>query len=329
MKNFCVIALAALFGSVPAAASSGIGGPLTGFVFDARLGAIRPINGMPGASVMGSPVLLPMTAAQAAISSKLDFALAVSADDRLLYLVRGLSGPNPASTAVPGALVGAQKLELNEPGTAAVLYDSVTGKLQVVSGLPDNPSAGPPLDAAAGGSELAVMALSADGTRIAAGFSGDPGGIYEFFADGSAPRLLAQAHAVGAIAFSAGGRNVLYANQATNEIMSIRDIEGDGEITVLAHEADGVSKPVGLRAVNADREIWVANSGSDSLLIIDSAASGVASIALAGAPTRCDVLDGGSLLVLNDAGAEPLLLADWANGRAAYFVPAPQTEGQQ
>jgi hypothetical protein len=141
-------------------------GPVTGFVYDARLGAIRPINGMPGASTLGGPLPLAVSIRHAAISTARDFAIAIS-DDGSAYLASGLAGGTPALAALDGAIDNVSRVVLNSAGDAALLYSEKTGRLQVITGLPGQPKPGAALDASGTG-VLSAMALSADARRIAA-----------------------------------------------------------------------------------------------------------------------------------------------------------------
>jgi hypothetical protein len=325
MRSLAIVCAAAA-ASVPLLlAEAGVQGPVSGFVYDARLAAIRPVNGMPGASMLGAPLPLSISVRHAAISTARDFALAVS-DDGTAYLANGLAGGAPSPAALDGAIGNVSRVVLNATGDAAVLYSEGAGQLQVITGLPAQPKAGAAVDASAAG-VLSAMALSADARRIAAATSGE-GSVYEFFASWDSPKLLAASHGASAIAFRNADQDVVLANQATNEIVLLSGIDGNGGVSVLANESNGVNKPVGIRSVKGDDEIWVANSGSSTLLAIDMTDPGATyNIALAAAPTGCGLLDK-SILVLNDAGAAPLLLADWANNRAVYFVPADQAEGK-
>jgi hypothetical protein len=309
-----------------AAAQAGIQGPVSGFVLDSRMAAIRPVNGMPGASTLGPALALPFPIQSAAIAAAMDFALAVSGSDGALYLVRGLASGSPTAAGIEGAMDGASRLLLNAPGTAALLFSADSQLLQLITGLPAQARVSATLDTSTVGA-LSAMALSADATRIVAGTAGE-GALYEFNPGGDGPRWLAATHGLSAVAFRNGDRDILFANQATNEVVLLSGSEGDGGIAVLAGEPDGVSQPVALASLNGGREVWVANSGASSVLAIDMANPGSMRVmALAGVPTRCEALDGNSLIVLNEPAGVPLLLADSA-AHAVYFVPADAAGAQ-
>src|SRR5438552_1897232 len=76
-------------------APAGLRGPVIGYVFDATMQAIRPINGIPGSSVLGEPLTLPFPVAAAAFSPLGDFALAISdSGDQPAYVLRNLGSAN-------------------------------------------------------------------------------------------------------------------------------------------------------------------------------------------------------------------------------------------
>jgi len=315
------VAMATL--ALGALAAAGIRGPVSGYVLDERSHAIRPVNGIPGAATLGNPVNLGFQARLAAIGR--DVALVAGFDDHdQLFLARELEAETPAVSAVEGAIGGIGRIVWNETGDAALLYSPSAGQFQVITGVAAVPRLSVPIDAGPVAAALNAMALNAGADRIAAA-GGQDGALYLFSSAGDGSwnyKLLAAASGVPAILFRNSGRDVIYASKANDEIIAIRDIDGTGDISVLAGSADGVSVPVGLAAANGDRELWVANQGSSSLLAFDMAAGGAPqNIPLASAPSRCDRLDWKSLLVLNDVGGAPLLLLDGAQGRSVFFVP--------
>lgn len=307
-----VVTLAAL--AVTAAAESGIQGPVAGFIPDTKLHAIRPINGIPGASVLGPALPLPVPVRQAAVSSANDFAVVISEEDGRVHLVRGLASAAPEAVALDGAIPGVARIVLD--GTSVLLHSPETRRLQLISGLPAQPEYAEAVEAPPG--EVTAMAVSSRGSRFAVGTAE---AVYWY--DGGGQHLLAQAHDVSAMAFRAGGVDLVYASRADNEIILVRGLDGSGGISVLAGQGDGIDIPVGIASVNGDRELWIANAGTGSALVIDEAAPGSPHLVpLAATPTRCEAFDGKSLLVFNQAGSGPVLLADWARNRTAYFVPA-------
>src|SRR5262245_38168884 len=88
-------------------------GPVIGYVLDSALQAIRPVNGIPGSSVLGQPLALPFPIAAADFSPKGDLAVATAAgNDYGAYIVRNLSN-NLQIAPVEGGLTSADRVFLN------------------------------------------------------------------------------------------------------------------------------------------------------------------------------------------------------------------------
>jgi hypothetical protein len=141
----CIYA-SAIMGLVCAGASlvrgqqGSIAGPLSGFAFDNSARVLRPIRGIPGASLIGDPIQFGFDLDSASVSPSLDSALVLSALNAVsakggMHLFRLNSGTPVERT--PDGLAVAQGVLFSPSGTAAALYDNRS--LQVLKGLPDAP----------------------------------------------------------------------------------------------------------------------------------------------------------------------------------------------
>ena len=103
-------------------AQTGLRGPVMGYVLDATTQAIRPVNGIPGSSVLGQPLALPFPVAAAAFSPRGDFALVTSAsDDHTTQVLRNLGGA-PHIDPIEGGISGAADTPVfDRPDTAVVV----------------------------------------------------------------------------------------------------------------------------------------------------------------------------------------------------------------
>ena len=215
MKRWTRVAAAALLCAGAAAAESGINGPVSGFVLDARSRSLRPVNGMPGAALLGAPLAIPFQVRLAAVAARRDFALVAGIeDDSPAMLVRGLAQAAPEISGIEGAISGASRMALSGGGAAAVLYSAGRGQMQALTGLPDQPRAGDLVDVSGLG-EITALAVDDSGARI---FAGTADGVYLVAADGEARRLAGGA-GVAAIATANNGRDLVFASQASNEIV--------------------------------------------------------------------------------------------------------------
>jgi hypothetical protein len=306
---------------------AGLQGPVMGYVFDAGARAIRPINGIPGSSVLGEPLGLPFPVAAAAFSPRSDFVLAASAaDDHAAYVLRNPGANSFGSmysiASINGAISGADGVFLNADASAGVLLASAARQLQVVRGLPASPIAGPAVDLSSIEGTISAIAIDQAGANVLIAVAADHGGLYLADGQGIHPGPVANFGSPAALALLNEDQDVIVADTAVNELTLIRNFRGTPEVFHLAGERDGVSGPSGLRISPDGHKLYVADSTSRTLDIWNfDAQSMEASYPLDAAPTRVTALQGSSTFLLNDAGDHPLLLLDAVNP-AVYFVPA-------
>lgn len=132
MRSISVFLLACLPVSY-AGAQSALATPILGFAYDASRMAIRPVRGFPGAAILGDPIDAGFDVALAAISPRQDYALAVSAGDGRVYVLRFPNG-QPSVAALDNAMASPTQIVFSPSGTAALLYDQTSGRLQTVVG---------------------------------------------------------------------------------------------------------------------------------------------------------------------------------------------------
>jgi hypothetical protein len=287
----------------------GVGGPVSGFVPDRGRSALRAIEGLPGAARLGARVRLPFAVSSAAISSRQDFALIVPAEgDARPALVRGLRAETPGVRAIEG-VIEASSILLASSGTAALLYSAQSHKLQFVTGLPDEPRALEPVEAA-----VAAFALDANGSTAV--LAGEDGQIYSASAGGPL-RSVARLRGVSSISIVPGRDAAVAASGDTGEIVLIEGLAHVSSIRAIAGASE-IPSPRAVQAFDA-RSVGVI-SGDGRLAAIDLDLGSIGWIALAGNAEQFYPLEPG-LFALNRPGAHPLLLLDAAHGLSAWFVP--------
>ena len=99
-----------------AQSSAGVNGPVTGFIFDAHAGAIRPMLGIPGAAYLGNATVNGLAAA--AVSPDGSAALAVK--NGKLFVYNGLRTTTPAVSAVGGAIANPGYFAWADDNSAAI-----------------------------------------------------------------------------------------------------------------------------------------------------------------------------------------------------------------
>jgi hypothetical protein len=340
MKTPCLLLAALLLVAAPGRAdsdSSPVRGPVLGYVLDSPAQAIRPLFGIPGASYFGAPLALPFPIASLAVSSRADFALAVSADGQpALYLLRSAgtapagAGPDDAAPEIlplPVVIAADARVILNADDSAAAVYSPGGRTLQVL-----RLGAGAPVPSAVldlpGIVAAVVLSRDASWALVAA-----DDGLYRLtLSEGNTPaRLLGRFAEPSALALLPGERDAALVDHLTQDLFLIRNVAADPEILALAGARDGLSNPVGVAASADGRRLFVASAGdgtqSGSVAIVDVESRAVEiQPALDGAPARLVRLAGPSTFLLNEAGHGPVQIFDDAGQPGLFFVPAAARE---
>jgi hypothetical protein len=312
-----IVAFGVLALSGWAQTSAGVAGPVTGFIFDAPSGAIRAMLGIPGAAYLGNIVGTGLEIV--AVAPDGSAALGVQRTGRLV-LYTGLRSSAAQMSKMAGAIQGADLIAWNADASAAVVYAVGSRQAQIVTGLPNAPAAGPPIDLS--NVPGRVTALVFDGQHILAGVPGDAGGI--FLASASSPaQRIASSPSPSAIALAGG--SLYFADNQSQQIWQIGSYATAPAAVLFANDS-GVSGPDGLQVSADGQRLLVANAGNQTLTVYDlTARSVVQSLDLAFTPTRLDRFGDASVFLMNGAGHGPLyVVRDGGAGKAAvFFVPAP------
>jgi hypothetical protein len=312
-KSILSIALAA--GSLAASDSGGLAGPVAGYVFEPRSGAVRAIEGLPGAARLGSRLPLPFRVALATSVAGRDYAVLVPESGAGPVIARGLRSSTPEILDVPGA-IQASAVSIAASGDAALFYSESTRRLQFVDGLPSAPRALDPIDV--GFLDASPAALAVDSAGSAALLAAPDGRIYLVLRDAASPLALGRLAGVTSLSFLPGRDAALAASAETGEVLLIEGWNGTISIRTVAGPATGIASARAVRALDGRTAAVI--SGDGRLAFVDLENGSLEWIPLASEAQDFDPLDSG-LFALNRAGAAPLLLLDAAKGRSVWFVP--------
>jgi hypothetical protein len=317
----CGMVLAA--SGVLGAQQSNLSGPIAGFVFDGPGRVLRPIQGVPGASLLGDPVSLGLVVAAVYVSPLQDSAFVVGADDSL-HLFR-LNAGAPTEVSLGGVAGVPQRVIFSPSGTAAALVAS--GTARVLTGLPNaptliasvtvpNPSQAPARGSGSVRTRGESLALSDDGMYLLT----VAGGSARLLSVHGQNRNLLPAQAGALVAFAAGGHDAAVVDSLAG-LTLIRDAAGTAGTQVLAAPDEGLAGPAGLAFSQDKQTLYVASATSKSVAAFNLAAGSRAAIGCACTPTTLAPL--GNLFRLTELTAGPLWLLDTsaANPRTV-FVPA-------
>jgi len=294
------------------AQQSQIAGPVSGYVFDSAARGLRPILGIPGASLLGNPVNFGFEVSSVSIAPRQDAAF-VTAVDGSFHLFRIQSG-TPAEMTLNGITGAPQRVVFSPAGTAAALYSN--GSIQLVSGLPDTPAIAASLDAQAFGIPDS-LALSDDGTVVLLA----SGNSVELFGGAADLGQLVGTAGSALAAFAPGGHDAAVVDRTGTGIMLFHDLTGATSSQSLG-AADSTIQSASDVAFSGDGKLLLlANPTGQSVAAFDIVAGGRNAIACSCTPST--LVRMGDLFRLNDIGTDPLWLLDTRPQTASVtFVPA-------
>jgi hypothetical protein len=203
------------------AAFAQVGGPVLGYVPEGA--AIRTMYGLPAAGAIGSAINTGRDFSRIEISPQQNFAIATTADTGAAVVVDPVKA---TVTAIAGVSANPDVLAVSPTGTAAALWFTSLGRMQVVTGLPASPSvatmAAPFLN-----STPTAIAVSDDGQWAVGVWSA---GVYAFGISANIMPLQTDP-GVAALAFFHNNHNLAIATAA--RATSIADVGGANQASVL------------------------------------------------------------------------------------------------
>jgi hypothetical protein len=310
-RSLRVIVLSAFAGLLLQAQENRITGPVSGYVFDPAAHALRPVLGLPGASLLGDGVQFSFDVKSAFMAPRQDAAFVVAADGSV-HLFR--IDPDGIREISLDGLALPERLVFSPSGTAAALYGG--GSIEVVSGLPDKPGVSGGVDLRTG-TQLDSMAISDDGKVLLV--SADSS--VRLFGSFTELSKLIDTAGNAFMAFTPGGHDAAVADPAGAGILLYHDLTGAGDSRVLAAPDDKLAALSGL-AFAPDGKTLLTTAGQ-SVTEFNLAGGDRTSLACSCAVQGLTRM--GNTFRLNEIGGDPLWLLDTRTSeRHLLFVPALQ-----
>jgi hypothetical protein len=138
--------------------------PTLGFVYDAEQSALRRISGTLGAAVIETGAAARLRIGVNALSSEAGVFLAASAEGQLRMI--HVSGHETTIETIGEALMPIDRIVLSPSGRAALVYSSAQARVQVLTGLPENPKIAREISTENLGEAIADPAVSDDGQVV-------------------------------------------------------------------------------------------------------------------------------------------------------------------
>lgn len=304
--SLLALPLVSMFSAAPAlAADSALSAPVLGYLHDSESATVRPIHGIPGASLLSDPLALPWSVTRAAMTPAGDLVLITGESTAWVLSANG------ARREIPGlaTLANASKTDLflSPDGSAAAFRNREANLLEIVTGLPDQPVIAHRSDTqfAAG-----ALAVSDDGTLV---LTAGPDGVYLTDTSGGVERV-----AEAGLGAAFRPRSHEYALLLSGESVLWKAAEAR-----QWDASQGVHSAVAARFSNDGRTLWIANADGTLLAI---GANGAIERADCGCqPDRLSTLTGNAVALTGGLTRTPMKLATaGSEGLKLFFVPAPE-----
>jgi hypothetical protein len=301
-------------------------GPVLGYIWDTPSQSLHPVQGLPGASIIGTAtVSAPGQGAgfiATASSGVSGMALFLDANGGVFQSL--LSGGTLTQIA---SIPGANALVLSNSGT----YALVTGKnpsgvsiASVISGLPQS-AAAHTLDVSALASILGGAAGDTGTVALAAG-PGQSGASVVAFAGQGAGAQVATVQAFGGMEFVPGSDELVVGDGGTGALTAISHVSSAPASATLS-PAGAIVSPVALDITSNGRWVVAANHAGDVLRVDLTGAVAATKLHCSCAPSQVLAMRGsttGTTARLVTSGGGPLWIVD-AGGATprVLFIPAP------
>ena len=283
-------------------------GPVMGFVVDGS--QIRPILGVPGAAVVGAPLKTGGPLTVEAVSPAGNYVL-VSREDR----VPAIWTPGSKPQTLTDLPAGTYRVALSPAGTAAAFYSQTDGRMRVISGLPDAPSAVSeiPLDSLE--AALQNFTVSDDGQLVlCAEAATEAGSAAVVLGPSGKLNRITLPGAVSALNFGLRSHDAVIASGST--ALLVRRVDAPGATTPLNASNAGA---IGSAALASDgRHVLLAQPDSGKIAVVESDSGEAATIdchcTLEGLTRinentyRLDSYDGSAIRILDTASTPARVL---------------------
>lgn len=306
-----------------------VSAPVLGYVFETGAGALRPVLGIPGTSLIGQPLDPGLAISDIAISPRHKYALAIAGGQHKATLL-ALGQANAAVSAIDGTESGLDHVFLSPSGSAAVLYRIADSLVQIVTGLPDSPVIRGSIAGFDPGGAIESLAISDDGAEVLAAVqSGQTGFLVSLALDGTFTQLPV-AGPISAMAFRPHTHDAVVTNRRDSQISIVRDVGGSAEYRFVAGQNDGVADPLAAEFSGNGSRVFVANAEAGDILVLDLAGGPPIPVSCQCALTALQRLNDNSVFRLNDLSNNPLMLFDGGSAQPrVVFVPSDSQRSSQ
>jgi DNA-binding beta-propeller fold protein YncE len=302
-------------------AQSVLNGPTLGFTADNRGTSIRPILGIPGASLLGNRLALDVNIRDVAISPSQDYAITVRAEDSQLLLLDLRSG-TPIVTTIAGTHRGSNLIAVSPAGKAVAVYNYPSKQLQVIGNLATAPQVVYETDASVVSGRVRQVAVSDDGTHaLVRSVEAENAVLWAFDSSGTAWQIAAD-RPVDA-AFLPNSTDVILVDDSSQSAVLIRDVAQTATRLSVVSVEDGIGSFSAVAASEDGRRVFLADEKSGNVAVVDLETRQHALLSCGCEATGFYRLKGNAVFGLSAASSEPIMVLDASSREPRIFIIPP------
>lgn len=302
----------------PSPTRSPMSTPVLGLVAGDVAGEVLVIQGTPSSAILLPPAYAPVSFNRVFVPPHQSFVLAETATPQALgiSILQGETLSVPAS--ISEMMTAPDLVSFSPGGTAALLYQASSSRLQVITGLPTAPAIGRDVEVTGVTSAAVQFALSDDAT-LALCLTSD-GLLYQISAQGGASLLYSGAGA-GSIAFLPQSSSALFWDGAAQSLVQINGISSGLSISVLAANVN-LGGDARLEVSAGASQAILADSSSANVISIDLSTREVTEIPISHSAAALKSLRIPNLFLLSaETGKSAWILYLDSSGARSYGVP--------
>ncbi len=304
--------------------------PSLGYLLDGSSGLLRGMRGLAGSGLVGPELPSETTLEMAVWSPAGQYVLGLARESREPILFRLVEGQLRGSSLVP-AQPGVSSVHLSPGGRAVALYYAGGERIEIWTGLPDQPVRETELLLPTAGAPVRNVAVS-DSGKLALVVLGEDDRQSLFNVREGEWRFLTAAERISSIVFLRNRPDALFADRAANRIYQVQGLDSDPALFAVAGAGEGLQDPSSVEASADGATAFVASATTRSVWSLDLLTSRLTRLECPCVPTGLHRLEGSAVFRLTDSAPdEPVwvLDADDDEPRIVLVPVASRTEGNQ
>jgi len=329
LKASGFVLCAGLLHAAPAQPPGWISAPMVGLFASQDGTAITAIVGVPGASILVDPLVLPQGVTRVHLGPTQQWALVEQVSGtpfsyKALGLM-GFTGAQPGTVElIKGALPAPDLVSFSPTGASAILLDRASGQLQVIGGL--NKTPGVVMETSVSDmnpSSIAAIAINDAGTLPVVE---DGNGRMLLASGGSSRPMIFAGYPSAGMAFLPNQSLIAVADVNSGKVWMVGVLPTAPPARVVASIA-AVSGAQGLVRTSSDaRFLFVAAAGGKSAVRVDLSDGGMTELDLPTTSSALEQLGDGQVFLISAPPGESawMLVSDGSGLKAVFAAPSGQ-----